>query len=434
MENYEGLKRRIQTESLAPDPGHPGEFIKRYNGNGQDGIGFLQPNTWVFHPQVVESVLTGDYEGIMPFSAEFVTTLNCSNRCEFCGYRNVKMLELNWIRNNFKDPEVHMQDINYAKTLLGKLIDGGVRGLIFTGGGEPSSFSHLDELVAYTTQREADSVVYTNGNSIPPERARKIARANPLLVRVSLNAGTPEVYNAMHNPLNPVGALERCLQTIEVLAQEAKKSYSKMSVGIGVVIDEKNQDDLENTALRIREIADRTKGGIEFVAYRPVFEYYETAEQLPVALLDKTHAIVEDRVRKILDGTGVKVSNVTCRYEALKHNTRNYEICRTTGLIAELGPNGNLHLCCDRNLNRRFVIGNLNTQSLEEVWNSELRKYILNYINSGKCKMCPPGCKSHETNIQFQKIEELRSQGEIERARLWIEEQQKMKKPKMWNF
>ena len=46
------------------------------------------------------------------------------------------------------------------------------------------------------------------------KRLLKLIEASPLLARVSLNAGSPEVYNAFHNPLRKEGALERCLETI----------------------------------------------------------------------------------------------------------------------------------------------------------------------------------------------------------------------------
>ncbi len=426
--------KEARTRKLIPNPWKVGEFVEpeECRDPSDDKIKYLMPNNWVFHNQIVKKVLEGDYTGIMPVCSEFVTSLNCTNRCKIpCGYELPKKLEGVWQKNNFIDTDCHMQDLDTAKDYLDKLADGGVRGLIFTGGGEPFLFRNLEELVAYATSREVDSVVYTNGNCVSEERIRKLVQASPLLVRVSLNAGTEAVYNEFHNPLNKKRAFQRTLRTIKALAHGSLEN-PEMSVGVGVVINQINKDDLVETALRIREIIDEAKGRIIFITYRPAFNYYDS-EQLKPDLLDKTYEIVEREVRKVLDNTGVRVVNLRRRYEALKQNTRDYQECRTTGIFVELGPNGNLYLCCDRHLNRKYIIGNLES-SLDEIWNSELRRMVLEYVNSNKCGICPPACKSHEINKQFQQVEDLRKQGKLDLVKAWIEAQQQMPKPKMANF
>jgi len=427
---YAELKGKIKDEKLSPDPRNPGKFLKERREN--NGIKYLNPENWVFHKDVVEKVLKGKYDEIRPYSAEFVSTLNCSNRCDICAYKCPKMSEFVWLRNNFSDPQVHMQDLGFAKSLLDKLIDGGIKGVIFTGGGEPFLFTKLEELVAHATEKGADSVVYTNGNCVSERRIRRLIEAKPLLVRVSLNCGTKQVYNEFHNPLSTKNSFERTLLTIESLAEGSIKN-PRMSVGVGVVITNANQDDLVESAKRIKEIIDRTGGGIEFIAYRPAFEYYDKG-QLNPEFLQKTCSTVENEVKLVLQGTGVKVSNITCRYEALMHDTRTYTICRGTGLYAELGPNGNLYFCCDRNLNRRCEIGSLLQDSLIDIHTGKQREEFLAYINKNKCTPCPPACKSHELNKQFQKIEDLRAAGELYKAELWVEELQKQTPPKMVNF
>ncbi|MBR9704240.1 radical SAM protein [Candidatus Pacearchaeota archaeon] len=423
------LRIKIKRENLIPDPENIGEFIK---GDRKKRFGFLSANNWVFHKDIAKLVLQGKYDEITPFSTEFVTTNNCSNRCDICGYGPVKMLENVWTQNLFDDEENHMKDFDYAKSLLDKLIDGGIKGVTFTGGGEPFLFIGLENLVQHVTDRGIDSVAYTNGNSISRNRISKLIKAQPKIIRVSLNAGTKMVYDEFHKPLKKNGAFQRTLKTIEQLAIESQ-DYPDLTIGIGVVINEINQDDLVNTALRIKEITDKTGGGIDFIAYRPAFDYYRKI-QLSPELLDRTHNTIERFVRNVLKNTGVSVSNVTCRYDALKKDTRTYKQCRSTGLFAELGPSGHLHHCCDRNLNRKYRIGDLKTQSVQEIYESDRRKQVLQYISQNNCKICPPACKTHEMNIKFQQIEDLRDAKKLYKVELWIDEQRKMPKPKMVNF
>lgn len=430
MNEYDHLKERIEQEELKPNPKVIGQFVKQ-NGESKDKLRFLYPNNWVFHDQIVDRVLEGDYFGIKPVCAEFDVTMNCSNRCDMCGYKLVKKLEGCWDRNIFTDKEMHLQSVDKGRLILDKMIAYGVKGIIFSGGGEPFLFKGLEELVHHASRNGVDTVVYSNGNAIVEERMEKLIESKPLLVRVSLNAGTEEVYDQFHNPIFR-GALKNVLKSLKLLAKGAKEN-PRMSVGVGMVINEINRYDLVEAAKRVKEVVEETEGGIEFIAYRPVFDYY-SKEQLPAGLLDETSNIVETEVRKVLEGTGVRVINVKGRYEALKRNTRTYSKCRAAGLFAEVVPGGNCFLCCDRNFNRRYLIGNLEKSDMADVVSGDHRMEVLEYINSNRCVVCPPACKSHEINNQFQQIEDLRIIGQMYKVKLWIDEQRKMPKPKMVNF
>jgi pyruvate-formate lyase-activating enzyme len=432
--DLELFKVKINNENLVPNPFIPGDFIIK-EVSSSDGIGHLFPNNWVFHDSIVKKVLEGKYNELNPVCAEFVTTLNCSNRCGICGYKPVKILLGCWEKNIFGNDFVHVPSYESALNFMNEIIYCGVKGLIFTGGGEPFLFNGVEDLVLHATNKSVDSVVYTNGNCVTKKRLEKLIEASPLLVRVSLNAGTEEVYNNFHNPLNSRGALGRTLKTIETLAEGSVNRNPKVDVGVSVVINEINQDDLVNAALRVSEIAQKYPSGIKFMAFRPEFDYY-TFSRLGSDLLDKTYGIVEGPVRKILENSGVNVSNVTCRYNALKRDTRNYDECRASGFILEAGPTNNLFFCCDRNLNMYYHIGNYrqNGNSISNIHHGEKRRKVLSYVNDSNCGVCPRACKSHETNNQFQKIEELREKGEMYKVKLWIDEQRKMPPPKMVNF
>ena len=425
------LKEKIKAEGLIPNPFKVGEFTKE-DININDHMRFLYPNTWVFHGDVVNKVLSGNYSAITPFCSEFVPTMNCSNRCRMCGYKSVKKLDGSWKRNDFLNPRIHMQDIGFAKSLLDKLIDGGVKGIIFTGGGDPVLFSGLEKLMAHATERKVDSVLYTNGNSLSINRIDEIIRTKPLLVRVSLNTGTEEIYNKFHCPLNKQTAFQGTLKTIEEFARGAIDN-PLMSVGVGFVINEINRHDLIETALRIKEIKEKVGGGIEFVTYRPAVDYYNS-QQLPTELLDETCKIVETKVSEVLCGTGIRVRNLEMRYKALKQNDKNYTEFKETGIFGELGPNGKMYLCCDRNTNPYYEIGDLTKNSLLDIYSGKQRKNLLDEINRGKCERCPPACKSHEVNKQFEDIERFRKAGELYIVKVWIEMQKEMPRPKMINF
>lgn len=437
MENNELLKfeleEKIKNEKLVPDSQNPGEFIPAKINSYGTILNFLNPENWIFHKSIVDKVLAGDYMGIRPYSAEFVTTLNCTNRCRGpCSYCLQRMNEGIQAKNDFKNQEVHMPGLEFAKGLMDKLIDGGIKGIIFTGGGEPSLFRNLEDIMMYTAEKKVDFVFYTNGNSISNSRIIKIAETAPKLVRISLNCGTKEGYNHFHNPANPENAFTNTLSTIESFARESIKNPN-IKLGVGFIINQDNWTEIPQTALRLREIIDKTGGGISFAAYRPAFNYCGTKQTDP-KIIDQAYELVESKVRKILNNSGIDVANVKCRYEAVKGEERGYQLCRASGLFAELGPSGKLYSCCDRNCFRAFAIGDLKKNSLEEIYAGEERKVVMSYANNYSCTTCAIACKPHETNKQFEKIEQLRAKGEMYKVEAWIKEYDKRAKPKLVNF
>jgi len=394
--------------------------------------GHARQVNWMFHPEIVKKVLEGKYNEITPYTAEFVVTTNCSNRCNICGYKPTKKIMGNWEKNDFSNPKYHMKSVDFGKSLLDKLFEAGLKGIIFTGGGEPFLHAGLEEMIKHTAENNIDFVLYSNGNSTSERRLLKVVELNPLLVRISLNAGTEEGYNRFHCPSNSKGALQRCISSIEIVAKAALQNPN-MDFGVGVVVCNENEYELVEAAKRVREIKERTHGRIDYITYRPGFNYFGK-EQLSAELLDKAHRIVEEEVEKVMEGTGIRVSNVTPRYKALKENTRHYTKCRGTGLFGEVAPEGTMHVCCDRNCHPDFIIGDLGLNSVKEIHSSKRRTNLLRCIDCNNCGNCPPACNPHDVNNQFEWIEEKRTEGKMNEVESFIKQKQEAGAPKMVNF
>lgn len=417
-------------KNLIPNPWRPGEFIENKNEEDKYRLKFLFPESWVYHPDVVRHVLNGEYDKIMPYSAEFVTTLNCTNRCLGpCSYCLQRMCEGISHNNDFKNPRIHMQSYEFAREMMDKLLEGGVKGITFTGGGEPSLFNRLEDIMKYTSGK-ADMILYTNGNSWTEERIKRVVESSPKIIRVSMNCGTKERYDKFHRPFNK-NAFQTVLKSTECFAKYCKNTET--SFGVSFIMNEENYRDIPETAKRLLEIIEKVHGGIDFAAYRPSFNYCGSV-QTSSDILDESFNLVENEVRSILKNTGIKVSNIKCRYDALKSNERGYRTCRATGLYAEMAPNGELHTCCDRNCYRPFCIGDLKKNTVEEIYSSEKRKNVLSYANDFSCTTCPIACKPHEANKQFEIVEQLREKKEMYKLEAWIDAIHNLPKPKLINF
>lgn len=106
-----------------------------------------------------------------PITADIFITDYCNNRCNYCNYAHET--------GKFMSAELFTEVVDRLREL-------GVRGVILTGGGEPTVNPDFDKIVAYL---EAERIPYgmnTNFN------IRK--DFNPVWVKVSVDAGTREEY------------------------------------------------------------------------------------------------------------------------------------------------------------------------------------------------------------------------------------------------
>ena len=423
-------KEEIQ---LYPDPLVPGKFDLEENGIHKNAKGFLHPSNWVFHKGVYIPVLEGRYDKIKPFSAEIVPTMNCPLRCNLpCSFEEQKIILGCWDHNYFSSPETHMQNTTYARNLINKLHEGGVKGLIFTGGGDPFLYKNLGDIMKYAEVKEMDKVLYTNGVAVSKNQLEKVMESNPLLIRVSLNAFSKDVYNKFHNPFNKNNSHEKAWNNFEMIVEMAKYNYDT-EVGAAFVVDEKNKDDLVNCANELANIKQRTNGDISVVAIRPRY-HYRGGKQLEKEILKEIFENVERNVRPILEKVGIPCNNVKPRYDSLLDQKKKFTKCRASRNYGEIAPNGKNHLCCDNNAHPDWETGNLNEQTLDEIFESEEYAKILKKVNDTNCDICPPGCKPHLTNIQYDEVERKRANGEIHEVELWVEKWNEYEKPRMVNF
>jgi molybdenum cofactor biosynthesis enzyme MoaA len=87
---------------------------------------------------------------------------------------------------------VHAASLSTAKRVLDAAWQGGVRGVLFTGGGEPLVWEHLPEALRYSASLGMDNCLYTNGFRLGTDKDLATTLLDPaaglVFVRVSVNA------------------------------------------------------------------------------------------------------------------------------------------------------------------------------------------------------------------------------------------------------
>ena len=133
-----------------------------------------------------------------PLSINLDLTTACNYRCDHC-------IDWDILNSGVKHKEDELRDS------LHNLAERGMRSVILIGGGEPTVYPRFADIVRFLKQDLKQQVaVVTNGS-----RGDRLLEAAEFLtdgdwIRLSLDSGTDETFQAMHRPRQPISLDEIC--------------------------------------------------------------------------------------------------------------------------------------------------------------------------------------------------------------------------------
>mgnify|MGYP001213571762 CR=1 FL=1 len=154
-------------------------------------------------------------EMVPPRFCTFQTSYVCNHHCFGCAYREK-------LNNRMMKREEHIR-------ILRKLIDVGVKGFEFSGGGEPLTLPYLSELIEILIQNDCGFGTLTNG-SLFSDRLLDLFAEKGTYVCFSLETPFPELYCSYKNV--PFSEWERVLKNIGELVRRKKEKKTKLDIGI----------------------------------------------------------------------------------------------------------------------------------------------------------------------------------------------------------
>ena len=384
---------------------------------------------FLWHKERVKQFLSGDIYGVHPVTAEIIPSLECNYSCKHCTYYD-------WKENTLPLKGKRLMSEETMKTALEKLYDFGIKGVIFTGGGEPFFNKHTQEGIRYAREIGLEVGVFTNGSLLTPKSIETVLD-NSRFMRISLNAITEGVYLNFHNICNPE-LLKRVKNNIAYTASTIEKRPVKF--GIGVVVDEKNKDDLENLARFICDTVSKTNGRIDNLGIRPVINYRDRTSQISSGVLEAVRNS-RPKVDKILGEVGVKVFWATDYFkdaiQAKETGSKIYTRCLANPWAVSVSYDGRVYFCSEHDGNPEFLLGDIVKEEMTKIWTSNRRKEVIDSV--GDCKA--PTCKLHRLNKILNSWNNNSFGGEsplgtkqIEQAETIIEEITKQGEPGGKNF
>jgi len=311
------------------------------------------------HPHKVSRWLQGVS---VPFHAEIGITNRCNHKCSFC--------TLDWITHGSTDlnPSILFKALQELKYM-------GVKSIYLAGEGEPTMHPDFTAIVNQIKHMDMQVAVSTNGQRFTDSVADRTLK-DISWIRFSLETIDPSTYQRIH------GVGYNCLRKVTENIQDAVsiKKERNLSVDIGVQIIL-----TEETALTLNDTVEYLKGiGVDNVQIKPCHTHPNSShqEQMDLSMYDHVKVEMEDYVDDKF--------NVIVRTLSMNRllEPRTYSRCHGFDFYVLINANGEVVPCNVFYHKPEFVYGNINMQSIGEIWRSERRQYIIKSIECSKFSHC----------------------------------------------
>lgn len=245
---------------------------------------------------------------IGPVSINLDLTTACNFRCDHCIDWDVLNLKVRHREEELKNSirELHRRSL---------------KSVIVIGGGEPTLYPRFSDFIAFLKQLDLQVAVVSNGSRGDrlAEAARHMSRGD--WIRLSLDAGSNQLFQEMHKPVNKVSLDEICghVPDIRSANPDVQIGFSFIIVWDGAMrSDIPIRENIGEIALAAKRAKD---AGFHYITYKAVLERREDGPEVmdpeagsrPLeeilsemrAELSAAHALEDDTFR-VTESTNIK--------------------------------------------------------------------------------------------------------------------------------
>jgi molybdenum cofactor biosynthesis enzyme MoaA len=267
------------------------------------------------------------------------TALSCNSRCVFCGHHNKIMTG------------------TMTKELYEKIIDEcheyGIKTIYFGVYGEFLTDKFMFERIGYLRKYGMNYGFITNASLLTPEITNKLFELGGLIcVNFSINGFSREVYEKTMVGLKRDSAYKNTLYFLE---QKQKRQANDLAIVISAVRTKLNRRDLKN----FYNFWKKQKG---------------ISTIFPIELMDRMGKDYEGELGEL---------------GAMENKSNWLSPCKYVWEAVRVYYDGRVSTCCKEDDERKFIIGDLNSQTLKEVLDGETLENLRQCHLSGERKVHP---------------------------------------------
>ncbi len=335
----------------------------------------IYSNLKVFkYPEKLASLPTKDLV-LAPITMRIKPTNICNHACSYCSYKNDSRPDL---QINFKTQIPKDKMIEIANDI----VDIGVKGIIFSGGGEPLIYPYLLDILKILHEGNIKFATLTNGSLLTGEISKMFAKYGTW-IRISMDGWDDESY-AHYRKIK--GEFTKIMRNIA----EFKSYKGKCILSIVLIIDQFNFSKVYEMIVNLKHV------GADSVKISPVIISADMEKNREYHKTIKT--IVQNQVINAIDKLTDNSFEIWSSYPDLDRKfTKDYDWCPYSQLFPIIGADLGVYACHDKAYTLKGKIDSLKNQSFKEMWFKSKPKLF--EINPSK------DCNHHcEPNIKNQLI------------------------------
>jgi wyosine [tRNA(Phe)-imidazoG37] synthetase (radical SAM superfamily) len=255
--------------------------------------------------------LTAKIPDFAPISINLDLTTACNYACDHC-------VDLDILNTGIRF------DHNKLLSSLELMANRGMKSVIVIGGGEPTLYPHFSETIRFMKQLGLQVAIVSNGAG-----NRKIAEVADCMdqqdwVRLSLDAGSDDTFQRMHNPRKGIRLDDIC-----ALVPDIRAANPALTVGFSYIVTWQGASiNGENIVENLHEIAQAAK-----LARDSQFSYISFKPFLTRDAFNNAEVIDLERQKNMQTTLAAIQSQVDA---AIEHATSDFRVLQSTGLKAML--------------------------------------------------------------------------------------------------
>ena len=326
----------------------------------------------IYHPAKVADWLAG--KNIYPIYVEIGPAGACNCRCIFC------TVDYIGYQNRFLDTDMLKQRLTEMDRL-------GVKSVMFAGEGEPFLHRDLPEIILHARRAGIDPAITTNGILMKPGIPEKILPATEW-IKVSCNGGTPESYGRVHRTKE--SDFNKVINNVRHAVQVRNRHGYTCTLGLQLILLPENENDLEEFAVISRDI------GVDYLVIKPYTRHYQNDHDFQIQY-EKYDDLAEKLAAMNTDSFNVIFRTKTM--QVWDTRMRGYEKCLALPFWNHIDAGGNVWGCGAHLEDKRFLFGNINSQSFQEIWEGEQRRHRLKELEQDfDISVCRFNCRMGKIN------------------------------------
>jgi MoaA/NifB/PqqE/SkfB family radical SAM enzyme len=255
----------------------------------------------------------------------------------------------------------------------------GVKGVTFSGGGEPLIYPWIEQTLKRAIDNGLDISVITNGQRLSGKIAEYLSRSK--WVRISLDACTAETAEATRKI-----APARFNEIVENMRHFAEIKVENCEFGINFVISHKNYHEVYDAAKFFQEL------GLDHIKFTPRWiDHDQVDSSTGLGWIDYHAPFKESVINQINRAKRDFSINIYDTYEndfnLTGKNFRPYVKCPTIEITPVIAADQMVYTCHDKAYTDLGKIGSIKDKSFKELWYSEATKeFIRNFDPQEKCR------------------------------------------------